>query len=720
MQRRISAPTLRDADGIVHLRAGGTSVVIDTTTGTVPAIVHWGPDLGDAPADELAGLARGIRPQRASGGLDDPALLTLLPQPGHGWLGTPALEAHRASGAFAHRLELVDARPASPAGLLIRLGDAASRLELTVEIELSDAGLLRQRLAVTNVGDDALHLQSLLAAFPLPHDQVELFDTTGHHLRERAPQRHAFTNGTHLRESRRGRPGADATLLLCAGVPGFGFERGAVHGVHMGWSGSHRLLAERTPGHDPVLLAGEVLLPGEIVLAPGVTHVAPWVVGSWGDGLTALSARFHDELRARPTHPRRPRPVTLNTWEAVYFDHDLARLTALAEAAARVGVERFVLDDGWFRHRRDDTAGLGDWFVDADVWPNGLHPLLDRVRELGMEFGLWFEPEMVNPDSDLAREHPDWILRGRDELPPVARQQQVLDLANPAAFDHLAARLDALLDEYDIAYIKWDHNRDLVEPGAGPGTAARGHRNVEAVYRLLDGVRQRHPRLEIESCASGGARVDLGILERTDRIWVSDCIDPLERLVTQKHTGLLVPPELMGAHISTPRIHSTKRHTSLDFSAGVALLGHLGIEWDVTALDEGELTALAAWVERWKGLRDLVASGRVVHADLADPALDVRGVVAADGARALMTVACVATSAAHPFGRVRFPGLDARRRYRVEALAPLDPAAEPAPSPLAWLQDPVVLSGAALGATGVRAPMMLPQSIVALTLTAVG
>lgn len=419
-------------------------------------------------------------------------------------------------------------------------------------------------------------------------------------------------------------------------------------------------------------------------------------------------------------HPRRPRPVTLNTWEAVYFDHDLERLTALAEAAAEVGVERFVLDDGWFRHRRDDSAGLGDWYVDADVWPEGLHPLVDRVRALGMEFGLWFEPEMVNPDSDLARAHPDWILRGRDELPPEARQQQVLDLANPDVVAYLEERIDAILGEYEIAYIKWDHNRDLVEPGAGPGTAPRVRRGVEALYGLLDRLRRRHPDLEIESCASGGARVDLGILERTDRVWTSDCIDPLERLQIQKHTGLLVPPELLGAHVSTPHIHSTRRHTTLDFSAGTALLGHLGIEWDVTTLDAEERERLAAWVATWKQHRDLVATGRVVHADLADPALDVRGVVARDGSEALFTIAAVATSAAHPLGRVRLPGLDPERRYRIAPLEPFARATEPGPASLDWLTVPTVVSGRALGASGLRAPGLVPSSLIGLHLTAVG
>src|SRR6266542_1136250 len=249
-------------------------------------------------------------------------------------------------------------------------------------------------------------------------------------------------------------------------------------------------------------------------------------------------------------------------------------------STATCGVERFVLDDGWFRHRRDDTAGLGDWYVDETVWPHGLEPLIGHVRSLGMEFGLWVEPEMVNPDSDLYRAHPDWILSAGGRLPPTCRHQQVLDLANPGAYGYVRARLDALLSENDIAYLKWDHNRDLVDAGhqGRPGV----HAQTLAVYRLLDELRAAHPGVEVESCSSGGARVDLGILERTDRVWASDCNDALERQTIQRWTGLFLPPELIGTHVGPPRAHTTGRVHDLSFRAATALFGHAGIEWDVT------------------------------------------------------------------------------------------------------------------------------------------
>jgi len=700
---------------LLHLTRGGTSVVVDLDAAPAPAIVHWGRTLGDSTPETLRALAVAARPQRVSGGLDATPSLTLIPTGAEGWFGTPALEGHREGSGVSIRLTVADVQ-AGEHRASIALADAEAGLAVRVELRLGTSGLFHQRVTVRNAGTTPYTLQTAQPTFPLPWDATEVFDTTGHHLRERSPQRRGLTIGSHIRESRRGRTGADSAILLAAGRPGFGFERGRVHGIHVAWSGNHRVLAERTVAGDAFLAGGELLLPGEIVLRAGAAYSSPWVIGSWGDGLTELSRRFHDEWRARPQHPRRPRPVTLNTWEAVYFDHSLERLTALADAAASVGVERFVLDDGWFEGRRDDTAGLGDWTVDGDVWPEGLHPLADHVHALGMEFGLWVEPEMVNPDSDLARRHPDWILRGRMSLPPSARQQQVLDLSHPEAYAHIAARLHALLDEYPIAYLKWDHNRDLVDAASGPAGSARVHEHTLAVYRLLDELKAAHPGLEIESCASGGARVDLGILDRTDRVWTSDSLDPLERLDNQKYTGVVVPPEMLGMHLTSPVVHSSGRTVSLGLSGAVALFGHFGIEWDLTTLDDEARAGISDWVALAKRLRPLIASGRMVHVDGIEPGIDVRGVVAADAASAVFSIVQTATSAAYPPGRIRMPGLDPARVYRVRVL--MRDGADAGQSPLAWAEAATVLTGRELDEAGVRAPVQRPQQAMVVELTA--
>jgi alpha-galactosidase len=701
----------------LHLHRGGTSVVLDMAATPHPAIVHWGEELASSTPASLASLAVAARPQRVSGGLDETPRLGLISTPAGGWLGTPGLEGHRDGAGSSIRFELAGVQ-ANDNRATISLVDSEARLDAQVELRVGTSGLLHQRILLRNTGATRYTVQSLQAFFPVPWDATEILDTTGRHLRERAPQRRTFTFGTHTRESRRGRPGADSTLLLAAGRPGFGFEHGRVHGIHVAWSGNHRISAERTTTGEAFLSGGELLLAGEVILGPGESMRTPWVIGSWGDGLTELSARFHEEWRARPQHPRRSRPVTLNTWEAVYFDHSLSKLTALADSAAAVGVERFVLDDGWFAGRRDDTAGLGDWFVDEDVWPDGLHPLIDHVRELGMEFGLWVEPEMINPDSDLARRHPDWILRGRMALPPSARQQQVLDLAHPDAFRYISGRLHALLDEYPIAYLKWDHNRDLVDAGSGPEGVPRVREHTLALYRLLDELKTRHPGLEIESCASGGARVDLGILDRTDRIWTSDSLDPLERLANQRYTGLVVPPELMGMHLTSPVVHASGRTVSLELSGAVALLGHFGIEWDLTAVDEAKRERIMSWVALAKRLRPLIATGRVVHVDGTDPGLDLRGIVAADGSSGVFTITQTETTVAYPGGRVRMPGLDEDRLYRVRVISAGPTGDDPGQSPLAWAHHDTVLTGRELGTVGLRPPVQFPQQSTVVEVTA--
>ena len=323
----------------------------------------------------------------------------------------------------------------------------------------------------------------------MPQVASELFDMAGRWGKEKTPQRRQFVVGTHLREGRKGRTGADAAGVLHAGTPAFNFTEGEIWAVHTGWSGNHTHYAERQSTGEQVIGGGELLLPGEVVLGTGDSYESPWIYASHAVGLDAVARRFHRWLRSRPHHVQRVRPVTINVWEAVYFDHDLDRLLDLAERAAAVGVERYVLDDGWFGSRRSDNSGLGDWTVSPDVWPNGLSPLIDRVKELGMEFGLWFEPEMINPDSDAARAHPEWIMATGDRLPVESRWQQVINLGIPECYAFIRDAIFEILAEYDIAYIKWDHNRDLIDAGTQPTGRPGVREQTLAYYRLVDEIK---------------------------------------------------------------------------------------------------------------------------------------------------------------------------------------------------------------------------------------
>ena len=706
---------------VVHLHTDGVSLLLDVAPDGVPAIVHWGAHLGvDLDLDPAGPTA--WSPAVANSALDLPLRPTLL----GGGLRRPSLLGSRAGRDWAPRWQLVEVveTPAeSPAtAVTLRCVSAASRLALTTTLSLDASGVLTVAHVLRNNGDSGYQLDRLGVALPVPHRAVELLDLTGRWARERHPQRHPFAaQGTWLRESRSGRTGHDATLLLAAGTSGFGNRSGEVWAAHLAWSGNSESYAERRPDGSCVVGMAELLEPGEVVLDSGEEYVAPTVHAVYsGDGLDGISDRLHRSIRARPGHPRRARPVVLNTWEAVYFDHRLDRLTGLADVAADVGVERFVLDDGWFLHRRDDRAGLGDWTVDPQVWPDGLGPLIEHVRGRGMEFGLWVEPEMVNVDSDLYRAHPDWVLRPGpdvDVLPAEWRHQQVLDLVVPQAWQHIHDRLDALLTEHDIAFLKWDQNRDLIDAGHGGRPAARAQ--TLALYRLLDALRDRHPAVEIESCASGGARVDLGILARTDRVWASDSNDALERVGIQRWTQLLLPPELVGSHVGPTIAHTSGRTHELSFRGAVALFGHFGIEWDIASISDDERAALTRLVSTYRRHRDLLHSGTVVHADHPDPAAEVHGVVARDLSEALFAYVAVASSATEVPLPARFPGLAPDRSYRVSvADAGGVPRTRQAHPPAWWGTEPE-LTGRYLAAVGLPMPVLTPEQALVLHLRAV-
>ena len=711
----------------VHLSSGGVSVLVDLSDAQLPSVVHWGAALPGLGAAEAAVLVEATVPHYTDSDQDVPMRTDVLGSLRTGWTGRPGLDGDRNGTAWTPHFRVTEGHlePAASQGavadaslvtagaalLHVRAEDLEAGLALVIELELTTSGLLRARAGLTNTGQGPYRVQELGLVLPLPTQAREILDFAGHWSKERVPQRRELTVGAHLREGRKGRTGADAAYVLNVGEPGFGFAAGEVWGLHLGFSGNHRTWAERLFNGRQVLGASELLLPGEVLLESGESYSSPWLYAVYGRGLDEQAARFHEWLRARPQHPFRPRPVTLNVWEAVYFDHRLDRLTELADKAAAAGVERYVLDDGWFGSRRGDHAGLGDWVVSSEVWPDGLSPLIEHVNGLGMEFGLWFEPEMVNLDSDVARAHPEWVMGPGERLPVETRRQQVLNLGIPEAYAHVRDQMVALLEEYPIAYIKWDHNRDLVEAGAHPDGRPGVHNQTLATYRLMAELKERFPGLEIESCSSGGSRVDLGVLEQTDRVWVSDCIDPFERQQMHRWTQQLITPELMGAHIASGRSHTTGRRHALHFRAGTAVWGHLGIEWDLTEATDEEAAELAEWVAFHKEHRGLLHAGRLVRLDAFDPALQIHGVVSTDGSEALFAVVAAALADVYPVGRFRLRGLDPDRDYLLRDVTP-GPDPQGFRRPPWWpSEEGTVLSGRALQTVGVHTPGLLPDEM---------
>ena len=388
-----------------------------------------------------------------------------------------------------------------------------------------------------------------------------------------------------------------------------------------------------------------------------------------------------------------------NCWEAVYFHHKPEELKDIASRAAALGAERFVLDDGWFGQRDSEDSGLGDWQIDPRKWPDGLDPLIEHVHGLGMSFGLWFEPEMVSPESDLFRAHPDWVLGHPEQT--TGRGQLVLDLSLPEVRDHLFAAISAVLSAHEIDYVKWDHNRLLPHADAAQ---ARG------TYELLDRLREAHPAVEIESCAAGGGRIDFGILERTHRVWLSDSNDALERLRIQHESALLLPAAVAGSHVGPRHCHTSGRVLPMAFRAWVAAQRHMGFEMDPRELTPEEAETLADATAWWKENRGWMMEGAIWRLASPDPAVTAELQLAADGSR-FVVFAGQREASAQPLPRpLRLAGLEPSARYRLSLrnAAKAPPLSTGSP---ALKEGTLTLSGAWLMQGGIVLPAAWPATM---------
>ncbi|WP_243077102.1 alpha-galactosidase [Microbacterium sp. SS28] len=726
----------------VHLQAEGVSVLLEHRPRGLPRVLHWGAALGAVTDDDAAALAAALSRQSSKGTLDAAWQVSLSPAEGDGWTGRPGMQLRR--GGVLHHARWVETdHVATDDALVARARDAASDLELTVRVSIETGGVVWVAQSLRHTGDpvaapppgaaDAtpgasgrvgpsapVEIEWLESALPVPTTTDTLTTFDGRWAREKRPVTTAMPAGSTVRQSRRGRPGHDAPTVVIASERAPRWGSGRLWAAHAAWSSDTTYRVDRVTDAVTLIGAGELLRPGEIVLAPGDEYAAPRVAFVWSEaGLDGFSARTHTWLRGRAQHPRTPRPLILNTWEAVYFEHETTRLLALAERAAEVGIERFVLDDGWFQGRRDDTTSLGDWVVDRTVWPEGLTPLAQRVHDLGMQFGLWFEPEMVSLDSDVARAHPEWLLHDPGHLdhePELSwRTQYVLDLANPGAYAHVLGQIDDAVREVGVDFIKWDHNRDLVESthDGRPG----GHVQMLAVYRLIAELKARHPGLEIESCSSGGARTDLGILEVCDRVWASDSNDPVERQDIQRWTSLLLPPEIVGAHIGPTTSHSSGRTTDLSYRMATSLMGSSGFEWDILSCDDDETAAIARFGALYKELRGIVHAGAVVHPDLRDPAWRVTGFATPDAS--VVVVATIASLEDARAERLRLTWLDPDRRYRVRVRREIGETQYGWIAPEWYMAGEIELPGRLLVEAGLQLPTLWPVQAFVLHVTSV-
>ncbi len=714
------------AGPVAHLRAGGVSLLADLSAPGLPKVVHWGADLGELSEPQADALIRAATPGVPHAGFDTFERPSVLSERLRGQAGPLGVSGRRGDGTgwSVHFTEQVGSAE-MPAGVAWDLGhlaavaeDPASGLRARSELVLHDSGILEVVTSLTNISDTVYQLDGLTPALPVAATAQALLSLSGHWAYERIPELLPISFGVWQRDSTEGRSGHDFPLALTVCEKGCSWRHGEAWALSLCWSGNHRHTVERRPDGTTWVSAAELLLPGEVDLEPGQTYTAPAVLAAWSDrGLDGISQRYHSHLRARNAHPRHPRPLTLNSWEAVYFDMDERRLLALVDKAARVGVERFVVDDGWFHRRSNDRRGLGDWWVDTDRLPSGLRSIARRVEELGMQLGLWVEPEMVNLDSDLARAHPDWILQMPGRPPREGRHQQVLDLTNDEACGYLFSQLDRLLLQYPISYLKWDHNRPLADAGDRHARPA-AHRQTLALYGLLAALREQHPRLEIESCASGGGRVDLGMAQFCERFWVSDTNDPLDRQQVQRWTSLVLPLEMIGSHVGAPQAHVTGRHADLSFRTATALFAHAGIEWDLTTITDEDLDFLRRWADLYKDRRSLLHSGTLIRPDHPDPSALVQGVIGEDQREALYCYAQLGTNQATLPAPLRLEGLAPKRSYRLKVEDLFASPRTVARSAPPWWPGPIKLTGAAAEHIGVTLPVLAPGQAVVLHLAA--
>ncbi|MBY0421429.1 MAG: alpha-galactosidase [Parvularculaceae bacterium] len=606
------------ADAARYWRLDGptTTVMLERVDGSAPVWRYWGPRL-NAGAEPPSPLSE-TRP-RPTYSLDRRPGLSLLPTGGLGWFGPSALRAHRDGRDSVQAFECVAAERGDET-IVFTLQDSVTRLAATVALTLDASDVLAVATTLVNEGDVALVVDRLASAcLPLPSGPAFVRSFVGRHNLEFVAQETPLGPAIWSHETRRGVTSHDAFPGALAAFGPANWRHGRVYAAQLAWSGDHEQAIETLEDGTRMWTLAERWGPGEIRLAPGEQIRTAEVLATVSDeGFDGAAQRFHAHMRRRTPETRSGRrPVHLNTWEGVYFAHRIEDLKDLADAAAAIGVERFVLDDGWFEGRDDDSTSLGDWRADPRKYPQGLAPLADHVLRRGMEFGLWVEPEMVSPRSALFEEHPDWAL-AIDGRPQIAgRNQLALDVARKDVRDHLFDALDRLLSSLPIAYLKWDHNRALA-PAARRDGAACGRAQVEGFYALLDRVRAAHPQVEIESCASGGGRIDAGVATRASRFWASDCLDARARRQIQRGFLHFLPPETMGSHVGASPAHSTGRAFSISTRALVAMQGHFGVELDPRRLSAEDRAELAAYIRLYKELRPVLHSGSVWRGEAGD------------------------------------------------------------------------------------------------------
>ncbi|BFU59683.1 MULTISPECIES: alpha-galactosidase [Rodentibacter] len=703
---------------LIRLQSKNTDLILRTE----PAeILYFGKrlELENITEADLASIDRGV----ANGSLDIDIPITLAAENGRGYFGVAGVEGHRNGYDWAPVFVTKNISKTDRT-LVLEMEDSIAKLGFTAEIETDENGVFKFRNTLTNLGEETFTVNRLSVTLPVPEYADEVLSFYGRWCRELHENRVSLKHGAFTQENRHGRTSHEYAPNLIIGTPHFSQQQGKVWGFHLAWSGNHRIRADVLIDGRRFAQLENLYLPGEIQLKQGESHHTPWVYAVYSEeGLNGMSRQFHDHVREHILHfAHKERPVHLNIWEGVTFHHQPSHIIAMAEKAAEMGVERFIIDDGWFIGRNDDFGGLGDWYLDEEKYPNGLDEVISAVKKFGMQFGIWVELEMINKPTKLYQAHPDWLLQLEGYNQPEERHQYVLNLTKPEVFDYLLERMDWLLGNHDIDYIKWDHNRRLVQPGSN-GRAAVVEQ-TKAAYRLFDALQKRYPNVEIESCSSGGARVDYEILKRSQRFWSSDNIDAFTRQQIHRGMSYFYPPEVVGAHIGGSPCQTTYRRFSIDYRGLTALFGHMGVELDPVKESAEERAGFAKYIALHKQLRPLLHGGDVFRLDYHEPNTILHGVVAKDKSQAVVLISQSDMPDYKQMGKLRLPYLETDAVYQVKVLAVPDYIREGKAGHLMkvfpqWLRDCfdeklVTVRAEWLANAGLTIPVLDPQSAILL------
>lgn len=574
--------------------------------------------------------------------------------------------------------------PASFAGeeevqtLVVHMMDGGCGIDVDLIYSVfEDEDVITRSVSVKNAGDRDIRLTKVYSAcIDMDDEDFEMLTLHGSWARERQIERRPIAYGKQSVSSLRGESSHQDHPFMAWMTKGTDQTTGDVYGMHFVYSGNFIAQIEKSQFDSIRAVMGIHSEGFEWWLTPGETFTAPEVVLTYShDGLGQMTRNLHDFYRChmiRSRYLHKKRPVLINNWEATYFDFDTDKLLAIAKSAAEHGIEMLVMDDGWFGHRNDDATSLGDWFVNENKIKGGLKHLVDEVNKLGMKFGIWMEPEMISPDSELYRKHPDWAFAVPERTATLSRNQYVLDLSRKEVRDYVYECVHNVISSANIEYVKWDMNRQLTDIGSVEFTGDRqgelAHGYVLGVYELQERLVNDFPDLLLENCSGGGARFDPGMLYYSPQIWCSDDTDAIERLSIQEGTELIYPLSTMGAHVSDCPNHTVGRSTPFMTRAHVALAGTFGYELDITKISEEERAMIPEQVSMYHKYNDLVREGDYYRvASYRENGLyDCWMVVAKDKSEALVTYVQVLGRPNMHSRKIKLLGLYAAVDYRLD------------------------------------------------------